>query len=93
VSHLQEPVNQTPAVTVAVDAGGDIPVADFAGKTMREVTEACLRSGLEPVLIGSGLAVNQWPARGAKVRRGAKITVQFGAPAEKIAKTAQKVRQ
>lgn len=93
VSHLQEPVNQTPAVTVAVDAGGDIPVADFAGKTMREVTEACLRSGLEPVLIGSGLAVNQWPARGAKVRRGAKITVQFGAPVQKIAKTAQKVRQ
>jgi cell division protein FtsI (penicillin-binding protein 3) len=84
---------QAPSVTVAVDEGGDIAVVDFAGKTMREVTEACLRSGLEPVLVGSGLALNQSPAAGAKVRRGAKITVQFGAPAEKIAKTAHKVRQ
>jgi cell division protein FtsI (penicillin-binding protein 3) len=81
------------SVTVAVDEGGDIHVADFAGQTMREVTETCLRSGLEPVLIGSGLAVNQVPAAGAKVRRGAKITVQFGAPVQKIAKPQKKARQ
>jgi cell division protein FtsI (penicillin-binding protein 3) len=91
--NAHRPAEQPPAVTVAVDEGGDIPVADFAGKTMREVTEVCLRSGLEPILVGSGLAVNQSPAAGAKVRRGAKITVQFGAPAEKIASTSRKVRQ
>jgi cell division protein FtsI (penicillin-binding protein 3) len=91
--HSEEAAKQSPSVTVTVDAGGDIPVADFVGKTMRDVTEACLRSGLEPVLVGSGLAVNQSPAAGAKVRRGAKITVQFGAPAQKIAKAAQKARQ
>ena len=85
--------SQAPSVTVAVDAGGDIPVADFGGKTMREVAESCLRSGLEPVLIGSGLAMNQVPVAGARARRGAKITVQFGALAQKIAKTGQKVRQ
>ena len=85
--------NPEPSVTVAVDASGEIPVEDFAGKTMREVTEACLRSGLEPVLIGSGLALEQSPAAGVKVRRGAKITVQFGAPTPKIAKTAERVRQ
>ena len=85
--------NPEPSVTVAVDASGEIPVEDFAGKTMREVTEACLRSGLEPVLIGSGLALQQSPAAGVKVRRGAKITVQFGAPTPKIAKTAERVRQ
>jgi len=70
-----------PAVTVAVDEGGDIQVPDFSGKTMRDVTEICLRLGLDPVLVGSSLATNQTPAAGAKVRRGAKITVQFGTPA------------
>jgi len=67
-----------PSVTVALDEGGDIAVPDFRGKTMREVTEMCLRLGLEPVLVGSGLAVDESPSDGAKVRRGAKITVRFG---------------
>ncbi len=84
--------SQTPSVTVAVDEGGDIPVPDLSGKTMREVTTICLRLGLEPVLIGSSLATNQAPAAGAKVRRGAKITVQFGTPAPKIAKPPRRVR-
>jgi cell division protein FtsI (penicillin-binding protein 3) len=82
----------TASVTVAVDEGGDIQVPDFSGKTMREVTEICLRLGLDPVLIGSSLATNQTPAAGARVRRGAKITVQFGTPASKIAKTVQRAR-
>jgi stage V sporulation protein D (sporulation-specific penicillin-binding protein) len=79
-------------VTVAVDEGGDIQVPDFSGKTMREVTEICLKLGLEPVLVGSSLATNQAPSPGAKVRRGAKITVQFGTPVAKIAKPQRRVR-
>ncbi|HEY1424848.1 MAG TPA: penicillin-binding protein [Candidatus Acidoferrum sp.] len=71
-----------PSVTVALDEGGDIAVPDFRGKTMRDVTEMCLRLGLEPVLVGSGLAVEESPADGAKVRRGAKITVRFGSSEE-----------
>jgi cell division protein FtsI/penicillin-binding protein 2 len=71
-----------PSVTVALDEGGDIAVPDFRGKTMREITEMCLRLGLEPVLVGSGLAVDESPSDGAKVRRGAKITVRFGTPEE-----------
>jgi cell division protein FtsI (penicillin-binding protein 3) len=82
----------TPSATVAVDEGGDIQVPDFSGKTMREVTEACFRLGLDPVLVGSSLATYQTPAAGAKVRRGAKITVQFGTPAPKIAKPFHRVR-
>jgi cell division protein FtsI (penicillin-binding protein 3) len=71
-----------PSVTVALDEGGDIAVPDFRGKTMREVTEMCIRLGLEPVLVGSGLAVEESPADEAKVRRGARITVRFGTPEE-----------
>ena len=70
----------TPVVTVAADKGGDIAVPDFSGKTMRDVTEMCLRLGLEPVLVGNNLALSQTPPAGAKVRRGAKVTVQFGTP-------------
>ncbi|HXM95874.1 MAG TPA: penicillin-binding transpeptidase domain-containing protein [Candidatus Dormibacteraeota bacterium] len=74
-------------VMVTVDEGGDISVPDFSGKTMREVTEMCLRLGLEPVLVGSSLATQQAPAPGGKVKRGARITVQFGTPAGKPVKT------
>jgi len=81
-----------PHVTVAVEEGGDIEVPDFSGKTMREVTEICLRLGLDPIVIGSSLATNQAPAPGAKVKRGAKVTVQFGTPAPKIAKPLQRAR-
>jgi membrane peptidoglycan carboxypeptidase len=71
-----EPAN--PSLTVALDEGGDIALPDFQGKTMRDVTEMCLRLGLEPVLVGSGLATDEAPLAGTKVRRGAKITLRFG---------------
>jgi cell division protein FtsI (penicillin-binding protein 3) len=77
-----EPEAAKPSVTVALDEGGDIAVPDFRGKTMRDVTEMCIQLGLEPVLVGSGLAVEESPSDGAKVRRGAKITVRFGTPEE-----------
>jgi membrane peptidoglycan carboxypeptidase len=70
-----------PEVTLAADEAGEITVPDFSGKTMREVTELCLHLGLEPQLVGSNLAVQQYPDAGAKLRRGAKVTVQFGTPA------------
>ena len=74
----KSPEPELPEVTVAVDEGGDIAVPDFTGETMREVTEACLRLGLNPVLVGTRLASKQSPAAGSKVRRGSKVTVQFG---------------
>ncbi len=87
------PLEQASAVTVAVDEGGDIAVPDFSGRTMRDVTEMCLRLGLDPVLIGSNLAIDQSPAAGAKVRRGARVTVQFGTPAAKTAGPRQRPRK
>jgi beta-lactam-binding protein with PASTA domain len=85
-------MSQTPPVTVAVEEGGDIEVPDLTGKTMRDVTEICLRLGLDPILVGSSLATNQTPVPGAKVKRGAKVTVQFGTPAPKIAKALHRAR-
>ncbi len=91
-TNARSATKKAPEVTVAVDEGGDIPVPDFAGKTMREVTETCLKLGLDPFLVGSGLAVSQAPAAGMKVRPGTKLTVQFGAPGGKIAKPKRKGR-
>jgi cell division protein FtsI (penicillin-binding protein 3) len=75
---VQQP--QPANVTVTMDEGGDIAVPDFKGKTMREVADTCMRLGLNPVLVGSSLALQQTPAAGSKVRRGAKIRVEFGTP-------------
>ncbi len=80
------PAAKMQVVTVAVDEGGDISVPDFSGKTMRDVTELSVRLGLDPVLVGSGLATNQTPAAEARVRRGAKVTVQFGTTPPKKSK-------
>ncbi len=81
-----QPAAKMQAVTVAVDEGGDIWVPDFSGKTMRDVTELSVRLGLDPVLVGSGLATIQTPAAKARVRRGAKVTVQFGTTPPKKSK-------
>ena len=75
-----EPKSHAPEVAMAADEGGYIGVPDFSGKTMREVTEMCLRLGLDPLVVGSNLAVEQHPVAGTQVRRGAKVTVQFGTP-------------
>jgi len=74
----QTTLEKLPEVMLAVDEGGDIAVPDFTGKTMREVAESCLKLGLNPVLVGSNLAIQQVPSAGARVRRGTKMTVQFG---------------
>jgi hypothetical protein len=81
-------------VTVSLDEGGDIAVPDFRGKSMRDVMEESLRLGLEPILVGSGLAVEESPSDGSRVRRGAKITVRFGTADQlpKPAKPAVKIR-
>ncbi len=77
-AQAQEKLAKSPEVLMSAEEGGDIVVPDFTGKTMREVTEGCMRLGLNPVLVGTRVAVQQTPAAGAKVRRGTKVTVEFG---------------
>ena len=56
---------------------GDITIPDFHGKSLREVTEECLKSGLRLQSVGSGAAVEQMPPAGASVRAGARMQVRF----------------
>jgi len=79
-----------PEVAMPTDEGGDVEIPDFSGKTMREVTETCLRLRLDPVLIGSSLATQQTPPAGSQVKAGAKVTVEFGALAYKTVKAPHK---
>ncbi|HEX4379428.1 MAG TPA: penicillin-binding protein [Candidatus Acidoferrum sp.] len=81
-------------VMMAVEDGGDVTVPDFSGKTMREVMTMCSRLGLEPVFVGSNLALEQTPSAGAQVKSGSRVTVQFGTPPPgKVVKTAAAQRK
>ncbi|HKV05892.1 MAG TPA: penicillin-binding transpeptidase domain-containing protein [Candidatus Acidoferrales bacterium] len=70
------------APTVAFGDQSAIAVPDLAGQSVRGVTEACSRLGLVPSLIGSGVALQQFPAAGAQAARGSRLTVRFGRPGE-----------
>lgn len=72
------------AQTLAIEEGEGIAVPRLAGKSVRGVTEELLRLGLSPVLIGTGVAVQQKPEAGTPVRRGARITVRFARSASLV---------
>ena len=64
------------------DEGGDIAVPDFSGKTMRDVTEGVHALGARPGFDWHERCNSTDTGGGAKVRRGTKVTVEFGdAPA------------
>ncbi len=65
------------APTLALSDTDAVEVPLLVGKTVRAVTEQCLRIGLHPVLIGTGVALEQAPARGERVPRGSRITIRF----------------
>jgi len=65
------------APTVELAEGEGIPVPQLQGKTVREVTEKCIKLGLSPILVGTGVAMEQSPEPGATIRRGSRITVRF----------------
>jgi cell division protein FtsI/penicillin-binding protein 2 len=67
----------SPAPTVELAEGTGIAVPQFAGKTVREVTEECIKLGLRPVLAGTGIAIEQSPNPGIMIRRGSSVTIQF----------------
>ncbi|MDR1726697.1 MAG: transpeptidase family protein [Acidobacteriota bacterium] len=62
-------------VMVGVDAGVVVP--DFRGMSKRKVSEVCMDMGVEVKFSGTGLAMAQNPAPGARVVRGAVWSVTF----------------
>ncbi|MGA8224579.1 MAG: penicillin-binding protein [Candidatus Acidiferrales bacterium] len=68
--------------TVAFGDEDAVIVPDFAGQTLRNVTEMCSQLGLVPAPIGSGVALEQSPEAGARVQRGSRVTVRFGRAGE-----------
>jgi len=79
-TELPSPTSALP--TVAFGDPSAVVVPSLAGRTVRGVTEECSRLGLMPSLIGSGVALEQYPAAGAQVLRGSRVTVRFGHPGE-----------
>ncbi|MFY9803172.1 MAG: penicillin-binding protein [Candidatus Acidiferrales bacterium] len=75
---------ETSAPTVAFGEEDAVTVPDMSGQSVRGVTEACLRLGLVPALIGSGVALEQSPDAGTVVMRGSRVTVRFGRSAAQL---------
>jgi cell division protein FtsI (penicillin-binding protein 3) len=79
----------SPAPTVALSEGDGIAVPQLQGETVRQAVQNLEKLGLNPVLVGSGVALDESPEAGAMVRRGARVTVRFGtaspAPAKRPA--------
>jgi cell division protein FtsI (penicillin-binding protein 3) len=77
------------APTVEIAEGDGVPAPQLLGKTVREVTEECLKMGLAPVLVGTGIATGQSPGPGETIRRGSRITVQFARDASLLSASAR----
>src|ERR1700681_4600446 len=78
------------APTVELAEGRGIPVPQLQGRNVREVTEQCMKLGLSPVLIGTGVAVEQSPEPGAVIRRGSRINVRFARDASLVSAAARR---
>jgi cell division protein FtsI (penicillin-binding protein 3) len=78
------------APTVELAEGQGIPVPQLQGKTVREVTEQCMKLGLSPVLVGTGIAMEQSPEPGVTIRRGSRITVHFARGASLLSAAARR---
>jgi cell division protein FtsI (penicillin-binding protein 3) len=71
------PESAEPKSVAAVSAGSGRVVPDFRGKSLRDVLEESVVSGLPVEVTGDGLARNQEPAPGTLLSRGARVRVQF----------------
>jgi cell division protein FtsI (penicillin-binding protein 3) len=63
--------------TIVVVSGDAVTVPDLGGLSLRAVGEKCSSLGLEPQLVGRGVAATQRPAAGTRVPRGSRIWVEL----------------
>lgn len=79
----EEPAPATPPDTdfasteVVLGDGPLVTVPNFSGSAARQVAEQCQKLGLDLNIMGSGLAVEQNPAAGARVPSGTSIWVKM----------------
>ena len=78
------PAASASAPTVELAEGDGVQVPSLAGKTVRQVTEICQKLGVNPSLVGTGVAQKQQPEAGGMVRRGGSVTVWFGQPVQLV---------
>jgi cell division protein FtsI (penicillin-binding protein 3) len=90
VSVVSDQARGSAAPTVELAEGEGIPVPQLQGRTVREVTEQCMKLGLSPVLVGTGIAVEQSPDPGAMTRRGSRVTVRFARDASVVSAAARR---
>jgi cell division protein FtsI (penicillin-binding protein 3) len=69
--------NPGTAETMALAEGEGVEVPRLTGMTVRLATQACQRLGLTPILLGTGVALEQNPEPGGRVRPGSRITIRF----------------
>ncbi len=78
--------SHTPAPTVAFSGEDSVAVPKLTGRSVRAVTEECARLGLVPSLVGSGVALEQYPDAGVQVVHGTQVMVRFGRPGAGVSK-------
>jgi cell division protein FtsI (penicillin-binding protein 3) len=78
--------NQASAPTVAFSAEDAVAVPRLIGQSVRAVTEECGSLGLVPSLVGSGIALEQYPDAGTQVQPGSQVMVRFGRPGMVLSK-------
>jgi len=67
----------TPSGTIVVVNGDTVVMPDLVGLSLRAVGEKCSQLGLEPQLVGRGVAAAQRPAAGTRVPRGSRVWVEL----------------
>jgi hypothetical protein len=72
------------ATAMSVGKTPMLAAPNLVGQSVRGVIETCSRLGLDPALIGDGVALEQFPQPGTQVQQGSQITVRFGRAAQLI---------
>jgi cell division protein FtsI (penicillin-binding protein 3) len=78
--------SQASAPTAAFSGEDAVAVPRLIGQSVRAVTEECGRLGLVPSLVGSGIALAQYPDAGTQVQPGSQVMVRFGRPGMVLSK-------
>jgi len=89
---IEKPGPPLPSAPTMAFGDPSVAVPSLTGQSVRGVTELCSKLGLAPALIGTGIALQQFPEAGAQVLRGSQVTVRFGRPGELDGGAARRAR-